>query len=389
MKVYFDSAATTQMHEEVIDAMVNGMKEKFGNPSSTHFFGRESKAEIEKVRKDIAKYTGVNASEIIFTSCGTEANNLIIRSVVEHLGVERIITSVLEHKCVAETTKEVCSKKDLELLLLPIKKDGNLDFETLEKYLKDSPKKTLVTLMHANNEIGNIYDIEKIGKICEENQAYFHSDMVQTLGHFAINLHELPVHFASSSAHKYHGPKGAGFAYIKKGTGLKAQITGGGQERNLRSGTENLHGILGMGKAFEMANQNFDNEIKRIKSLKKYTIKKLNQAFPDIIYNGKSADLEESLYTILSVLLPFHDSLIGFELDLKGIAASQGSACSSGASKASAVITALHDASVLKATTPLRLSFSIYNSEEEIDYLVQSLVEIAEKQKARNQAKEN
>lgn len=381
MKAYFDNAATTKMHDQVIDAMIESMRTKFGNPSSTHFFGRDSKAEIENVRKNIAKYTGVTSGEIIFTSCGTEANNLIIRSAVNFLGVERIITSALEHKCVIETTKSVSEHNQIELIKLPITNQGDPDLEFLEKELVKSHKKTLVSIMHANNEIGNLYDINKIGELCKEYGAYFHSDMVQTLGHIKIDLNEIPVHFVSSSAHKYHGPKGVGFAYIKKGTNLKAQITGGGQERNLRSGTENLHGIIGMGKAFEIANENFEKEITKVKELKRYAIEKLEKAFPNIIFNGKSKDLEKSLHTLLSVQLPFKDSLMGFELDLKGIAASQGSACSSGAAKSSEVINAIHTPEILAKTTSLRISFSQFNTKEEIDYLVQALKEIEKNKK--------
>ncbi|MGQ1945030.1 cysteine desulfurase family protein [Ornithobacterium rhinotracheale] len=379
MKIYFDNAATTQLRDEVIDYMASHMRTHFGNPSSTHFYGRDAKALIESTRKSIAKYTNTTGAEIIFTSCGTEANNLIIRSCVDYLGVERIITSPLEHKCVAETIKTVEQNKKAEIQKLRVLPNGDLDLDQLEELLKDESKKTLVSLMHANNEIGNIYDIEKIGNLAHQYNALFHTDMVQTLGHYPISLSDLPVDFASSSAHKYHGPKGVGFAFIRKGTGLKAQITGGGQERNMRSGTENLIGIMGMGKAFEIANEEFEKDQKYILELKEYMIAQLKEAFPDIVFNGRSEDSAKSLYAILSVLLPFKDSLIGFELDLKGIAVSQGSACSSGAAKVSDVIDSIVPAEVIEKTTPLRISFSHFNTKEEIDYFVEVLKEIGEK----------
>ncbi|MRJ08149.1 cysteine desulfurase [Ornithobacterium rhinotracheale] len=379
MKVYFDSAATTQLRDEVIDYMLTHMRSHFGNPSSTHFFGRDAKALIENTRKSIAKYTNTTGAEIIFTSCGTEANNLIIRSCVDYLGVERIITSPLEHKCVAETVKTVEQNRKAEIQKLRVLPNGDLDLEQLEELLKDESKKTLVSLMHANNEIGNIYDIEKIGNLAHKYNALYHTDMVQTLGHYPISLGDLPVDFASSSAHKYHGPKGVGFAFIRKGTGLKAQITGGGQERNMRSGTENLIGIIGMGKAFELANEEFEKDQKYILELKEYMIAQLKEAFPGIVFNGRSEDSSKSLYAILSVLLPFKDSLIGFELDLKGIAVSQGSACSSGAAKVSDVIDSIVPAEVIEKTTPLRISFSHFNTKEEVDYFVEVLKEIGEK----------
>uniref|UniRef100_UPI0039A70778 cysteine desulfurase family protein n=1 Tax=Ornithobacterium rhinotracheale TaxID=28251 RepID=UPI0039A70778 len=379
MKIYFDNAATTQLRDEVIDYMASHMRTHFGNPSSTHFYGRDAKALLESTRKSIAKYINTTGAEIIFTSCGTEANNLIIRSCVDYLGVERIITSPLEHKCVAETIKTVEQNKKAEIQKLRVLPNGDLDLAQLEELLKDESKKTLVSLMHANNEIGNIYDIEKIGNLAHQYNALFHTDMVQTLGHYPISLGDLPVDFASSSAHKYHGPKGVGFAFIRKGTGLKAQITGGGQERNMRSGTENLIGIMGMGKAFEIANEEFEKDQKYILELKEYMIAQLKEAFPDIVFNGRSEDSAKSLYAILSVLLPFKDSLIGFELDLKGIAVSQGSACSSGAAKVSDVIDSIVPAEVIEKTTPLRISFSHFNTKEEVDYFVEVLKEIGEK----------
>ena len=379
-KVYLDNAATTKMHEEVIDAMVKGMKANFGNPSSSHFYGRETKGMIENVRKTIARLTGVSSADIIFTSCGTEANNLILRSCVEYLEVDRIVTTRIEHSCVQETVNALEKNQKIQIDYVNLKENGEIDLENLEEILKNSDKKTLISIMHANNEIGNLNPIEKIGMLAQKYKAYMHSDMVQTLGHYPINLEEMPVDFASCSAHKFHGPKGVGFAYIKKSTGLKAQITGGGQERNLRSGTENVHGILGMGKAFEMANDNFEKDKAYIINLKKYAINQLTEALPEISFNGFSGDLDKSLYSLLNLSLPFADGLLGFELELRGIAVSQGSACQSGAAKTSRVLSQILSKEEMESTTPLRISFSVYNKQEDVDYLVKALKEIAAQQ---------
>lgn len=378
-RIYLDHAATTPMHQEVIDEMMVSMREIYGNPSSTHVFGREAKAKIELSRKKIAEALNVMPSEIIFTSCGTEANNLIIRSAVEYLGVKRIITSELEHKCVKETTREMGERKEVELLKVTTNALGEIDYQDLEQKLKASPQKTLVTLMHANNEIGNLLDVKKVQEMCKEVGALFHTDTVQTLAHYPIDLGEMKIDFASCSAHKFHGPKGIGFAFIRKSTGFHPQITGGGQERGLRSGTENVHGVIGLAKSLDIALRDLDEHKKHIETLKKYTIEQLQSAIPNIQFNGNSADLDKSLYTVLNLRLPFKDPLIGFELELKGIAVSQGSACSSGASKVSDVIQSLMPLEEIEKTTPLRVSFSCYNSQEEIDVLVEILKKINDK----------
>ena len=378
-KIYLDNAATTPIHEEVIDEMADCMKKTFGNPSSTHVFGREAKAKMELSRKKIAEALQVSPAEIVFTSCGTESNNLIIRSSVDHLGVKRIITSNLEHKCVKETSLEMGECRNVEVVKVKTDAFGSVDIHDLEEKLKASDKKTLVTLMHANNEIGNLLDVKKVQALCEENGALFHTDTVQTIGHYDLNLDELNIDFASCSAHKIHGPKGIGFAYIKKSTGLRPQITGGGQERGLRSGTENVYGVVGLAKAFEMAIQDLDKHRNHIESLKKYAIDQLKETISGVEFNGLSADLENSLYTVLNIRLPFKDALIGFELELKGIAVSQGSACSSGASKVSAVIESILTPEQIETTTPIRVSFSCYNTKEDIDALVGVLKNISEK----------
>ena len=377
-KIYLDNAATTPLSEEVIDAMVGVLKNNYGNPSSTHSLGQEAKILIENVRRDVAEYLKVSPAEIIFTSCGTESNNMIIKSCVDHLAVERIISSPLEHKCVAETVLDMKKRRGVEVAYLRPDKKGDFSLEQLEKLLKSSDKKTLVTLMHANNEIGNLIDIKKIAQLCKENNALFHSDTVQSMAHMDLDFSDIPVDFASCSAHKFHGPKGSGFAFIRKASGLKGIITGGPQERSLRAGTENVCGIVGLGKALEIYLKNMDIYSNHIKDIKQYTIDQLTQKIAGVKFNGRSAEMDNSLYTVLSVLLPFKDPMIGLKLDMKGIAISQGSACSSGASKPSMVMMMVVDEEEMDQTTPLRVSFSHFTTKEDIDALVNAVEEIAE-----------
>lgn len=377
-KIYLDNAATTPLSEEVIDAMVGVLKNNFGNPSSTHSLGQEAKILIENVRRDVADYLKVSPAEIIFTSCGTESNNMIIKSCVDHLAVERIISSPLEHKCVAETVLDMKKRRGVEVAYLRPDKKGDFSLEQLEKLLKSSDKKTLVTLMHANNEIGNLIDLKKVAQLCKENNALFHSDTVQSMAHMDLDFSDIPVDFASCSAHKFHGPKGSGFAFIRKASGLKGIITGGPQERSLRAGTENVCGIVGLGKALEIYLKHMDSYANHIKEIKQYTIDQLSEKIQRVKFNGRSAVMDNSLYTVLSVLLPFKDPLIGLKLDMKGIAISQGSACSSGASKPSMVMMMVVDEEEIDQTTPLRVSFSHFTTKQDIDALVNALEEIAE-----------
>ena len=375
-KIYLDNAATTPLSEEVIDAMVSVMKVTYGNPSSTHSFGQEAKILIEKVRREVADYLHVTPAEIIFTSCGTESNNMIIKSCVDHLGVQRIITSPLEHKCVAETVLEMKNRRGVEVVYLRPDQKGDLDLAKLEELLKNSDKKTLVSLMHANNEIGNLLDIKKVAHICKDNNALFHSDTVQSMAHMDLDFSQIPVDFASCSAHKFHGPKGSGFAFIRKSSGLKGIITGGPQERSLRAGTENVCGIVGLGKALELSLKNMSDYASHIKEIKNYAIEKLAAEIEGVKFNGRSAE-EGSLYTVLSVLLPFKDPMIGLKLDMNGIAISQGSACSSGATKPSMVILMILDEVEMESSTPLRISFSHLTTKKDIDALMDALKEIA------------
>ena len=376
-KIYLDNAATTPLNEEVIDTMISVMRKQYGNPSSIHSIGQEAKSLIEETRRKIAEYLKVTPSEIIFTSCGTESNNMIIKSSVDNLGVQRIISSPMEHNCVTETCLEMKNKKGVELVYVKHLDKGEIDLVDLEKKLQSSDKKTLVSLMHANNEVGNLLDIEKVSEICKKYNALFHSDTVQTIGHLDLDFAKIPLDFASCSAHKFHGPKGSGFAFIRKSSGLKPIIVGGTQERGLRAGTENVIGIVGLGKALDIAVQNLDTYTQYIQEIKDYAIKKLSQAFLEIKFNGFSADKEKSLYTVLSLSLPFKNPLIGLLLDMRGIAISQGSACSSGASKPSMVLMTLQSDEEMENTTPLRISFSHQTTTVEIDSLVNALKEIA------------
>ncbi|ATN04327.1 cysteine desulfurase [Chryseobacterium indologenes] len=376
-KIYLDNAATTPLADEVIDAMVGTMKMNFGNPSSTHSFGQEAKILIENVRRQVADYLHVTPAEIIFTSCGTESNNMIIKSSVEHLGVERIISSPLEHKCVSESILDMKSRKGVEVNYIRPNEKGDIDLNKLEELLKSSDKKTLVSLMHANNEIGNIINLKKVAELCKENNALFHSDTVQTMAHMNLDLSDIPVDFASCSAHKFHGPKGAGFAFIRKATGLKGIITGGPQERSLRAGTENVAGIVGLGKALELSLNHMEDYTNHMQSIKDYAIERLSAEIEGIKFNGRSAEKENSLYTVLSALLPYKNPLIGLQLDMKGIAISQGSACSSGASKPSMVMMMVLSEDEMDHCTPLRISFSHMTAQSDIDALVDALKEIS------------
>ncbi|SDM23881.1 cysteine desulfurase family protein [Chryseobacterium taihuense] len=376
-KIYLDNAATTPLSDEVIDAMIDTMKINFGNPSSTHSFGQEAKILIENVRRQVADYLHVSPAEIIFTSCGTESNNMIIKSCVEHLGVERIISSPLEHKCVSESILDMKSRKGVEVNYIRPNEKGDIDLAKLEELLKSSDKKTLVSLMHANNEIGNLIDLKKAAQICKENNALFHSDTVQTMAHMHLDFSDIPVDFASCSAHKFHGPKGIGFAFVRKATGLKGIITGGPQERSLRAGTENVAGIAGLGKALELSIKNMEDYAAHMQSIKQYAAEKLSDEIPGIKFNGRSAEAENSLYTVISILLPYKNPLIGLQLDMKGIAVSQGSACSSGASKPSMVMMMVLSEDEMDHCTPLRVSFSHLTTKSDIDALVQALKEIS------------
>ncbi|MDT0691854.1 cysteine desulfurase family protein [Salegentibacter sp. F188] len=379
-KVYLDSAATTQIRDEVIDRMSVVMKENFGNPSSTHSYGRSSKTLIEQARKTVASLLNVSASEIVFTSGGTEADNLVLNSAVRDLGVKRIITSRIEHHAVLYTLKQLEKSFGIEVDYVKLDKKGNILIEDLERLLAASEEKTLVSLMHVNNEIGNKIDLKKVAEICKANNALFHSDTVQSVGHYELNLKEIPVDFLAASAHKFHGPKGVGFTFVRKNSGLKPLIFGGEQERGHRAGTEGVHNIVGLEEAIKISYNKLEEEKAEVLALKSHFVDTLKSEIPGVKFNGNCEDLENSTYTLINICLPVSSEkalMLLFQLDLKGIACSKGSACQSGSSKESHVLSAFLPEEDL-AKPSIRFSFSKYNTTEEIDYVVEVLKEFIE-----------
>ena len=375
-QVYFDSAATTQLRDEVIDRMTQVMRNNYGNASSSHNYGRSSKALIENSRKRIASYFNVSASEIYFTSGGTEVDNLVLRSAVRDLGVTEIITSKIEHHAIVHTLDELIKEYSLTVKFVHLDPKGLINYEHLEQLI-DPSKKQLVSLMFINNEIGNKLDIKRVANLCKSNNVLFHSDTVQAIGFYRLDLKEIPLDFLAASAHKFHGPKGVGFAFIRKNKGLKALIVGGEQERGLRAGTEAIHNIVGMEEALKLAYENLEKERDYITNLKHYFIDQLKLNFTEVAFNGACEDTEQSAYKLINVRLPIapeKGSLLQFQLDLKGIACSRGSACQSGSTQASHVLTELLTPEEL-AKPSLRFSFSIYNTKEEIDYVIEVLKE--------------
>ncbi|MBJ6369202.1 cysteine desulfurase family protein [Snuella sedimenti] len=369
--VYFDNAATTQMRDDVVKAMVDVMSNNYGNASSSHSFGRSSKTLIEKSRKAIASYLNVSAGEIVFTSGGTEADNLVLRSAVRDLGVSHIITSKIEHHAVLHTVEQLKKEYGITFDYVDVNNDGSIDYPHLEALLNTS-KKTLVSLMHVNNEIGNLLDIKRVADLCKAHNALFHSDAVQSIGHYNMDLQDVPVDFLAASAHKFHGPKGVGFAFVRKNSGLKPLIFGGEQERGLRAGTESVHNIVGLETSVKLAYDNLEADSKKVKAIKGYFIEKLKQDIPGVIFNGRSADMDKSSYTTVNVCLPVppnKSAMLLFQLDLKGIACSKGSACQSGSSQNSHVLAEiLSEDDLLKPS--IRFSFSIFNTKEEVDYVI-------------------
>lgn len=368
MRIYLDNAATTPLAPEVIDTMVPFMREHYGNPSSIHAQGRKARAAIETARKSIANHINASIGEVFFTSGGTESNNMAICCAVRDLGVKRIISSPLEHHCVLHTLEGLDAS--VEVAMVKINKNGQLDYAHLRSLVESSDAPTLVTLMHANNETGTLLDLQMVAELCQANGVYLHSDTVQTMGHFPFDVEKLPIHFISGSAHKFHGPKGVGFIYVNGNVQIKPLINGGSQERNMRAGTENIYGIIGLAKAFELANKEMDSRRKQITDLRSYLAKSLLDEFADIKFDTDWAG--ESLYTVLNVSFPpsKNSDLLLLNLDIAGIAASGGSACSSGSDKGSHVITEIHGKTDRKN---IRFSFSHYNTKEEIDLLLSAL----------------
>ena len=374
--VYLDNAATTALRPEVIDRMTTVLQQNYGNASSTHSFGRSSKALLEQCRKNIAAYFNVSAAEIIFTSGGTEADNLALRSTVRDLGITEIITSRIEHHAVLHTAEQLQKEYGVELKYVNIDDCGLINYKHLEELLQSS-KKAVVSLMHINNEIGNILDIEVVAKLCKTHTALFHTDSVQSVGHYKIDLKAIPIDFLAASAHKFHGPKGVGFCFVRKESGLKPLIFGGEQERGYRAGTESIHNIVGMDEALNIAYTNLDIEKKQVSGLKAYFIEQVKSNLPGVSFNGGCEDTDNSTYTLVNVCLPIAPEkapMLQFQLDLKGIACSKGSACQSGSNQQSHVLTAILDEDELKRPS-VRFSFSIFNTKEELDYVVTVLKE--------------
>jgi cysteine desulfurase len=373
MKVYLDNAATTKIDPVVLEEMMPYFTEFFGNPSSIHAFGRKPKSAIEKARKAVAKYLNASTSEIFFTSGGTESNNMIIKRSITDLGVQRIITSPAEHHCVLHSTEAV-EKLGIHVDYVKLDNKGNVDYNHLEELLANDSRKTLVTIMHANNEIGSMTDMEKIAELCAKYNAYYHSDTVQTIGYFPFDVQKTKVHFLSGASHKFHGPKGCGFIYISSGAMVKPYLDGGAQERNMRAGTENIYGIVGLGRALELAAENMQANREHIEALKKHMISRLQEEIPGVKFNG---DVENGHYRVLNVALPPNgkSDLMLFNLDIAGIAASAGSACSSGSDIGSHVLKSIN---ADPACSNIRFSFSRFNTMDEIDYAVDKLKEIME-----------
>ena len=371
MKVYLDNAATTPLDPEVFEAMKPFLLEDFGNPSSTHAHGRKVRAAIESSRKKIAELLSCTPGEIIFTSGGTEADNAIINGSIKTFGIKHAISSKIEHHAVEHTLEILHKQGTIDLRYVNHDENGHVDLNHLQELLRQFPN-SLVSLMHANNEIGNLLNIKQVGEMCEEVNAYFHSDTVQTMGHYIHDMRTLKVSGMTAAAHKFHGPKGVGFMYIRKDKKINPLVYGGAQERNMRGGTENTYGIIGIAKALEIAYRDMAEHERHIQSLKNEMIGKLRELIPGVEFNGDSINPERSLYTVLNVSLPESEEneMLLFNLDLSGISASGGSACSSGASTGSHVLSALYPESKRGA---VRFSFSKYNTKDEVHYAVEKL----------------
>lgn len=376
--IYLDNAATTPLFTEVSKVVTESMLKVYGNPSSTHQEGRKAKAAIETARKNIAKHFNAAFNEIVFTSGGSEADNLILTNAVVNLGVTTIISSKIEHKAVLETIAYLQKTYNVKVFWVKVSQKGNIDEEHLQELLQKNTEKKMVSLMYINNEIGTILNLEKIAVLCKENNVLFHSDTVQGIGRYVIDTQKIPIDFFVSSAHKFHGPKGVGFAFIKKGYGIQPQLLGGSQERGARAGTENIHSILGMEKALEMAYANLKKDKEYIQKMKNYFIDSLYKNFENITFNGNSNKEDESTYTIVNVRFPKKYTMLLFQLDMQGIAVSGGSACQSGSTVGSYVLNEILPKSEAEKTS-VRFSFSKLNTIEEIDKTIEILKKIIKK----------
>ena len=372
-RIYFDNAATTSLDPVVLETMMPYLTSMFGNPSSIYSYGRESRLAIEKARKSVAKILNAHPAEIFFTSGGTESSNTAITSAVRDIGCKHIISSAIEHHATLHTVNHLHHRGEASLSHVKLLPNGHVDLEDLEKLLAASEERCLVTLMHANNEIGNMLDIFAVGNLCKLYNAIFHSDTVQTVGHFPFDLRNTPIHFITGAGHKFHGPKGAGILYINENVKIKPFIHGGSQERNMRAGTENLYGIVGFAKALELATENHEADSQYIKSIKMYMMEQLTEHCKGISFNGDP--LGQSLYTLLSVSIPKTEKseMMLFNLDINNICASGGSACTSGADAGSHVIGAINNN---PNQVTVRFSFCKNNTKEEVDTVVEKLKEV-------------
>lgn len=372
-RIYLDNAATTALEPKVLEVMMPYFTEKFGNPSSIYSYGRESKMAIEGARKSVAKQLNANPGEIFFTSGGTESSNTAIAAAINDLGCRHIISSPIEHHATLHSVEYWSKKEGIRLSFVELDSNGHVKLESIEKLLSESKERCLVSLMHANNEIGNMLDLKGIGNLCKEHDAIFHCDTVQTVGHYPISLRDTPVHFVTGAGHKFHGPKGVGILYVNENVRIHPLINGGGQERNMRAGTENLYGIVGFAKALELAMETYEQDSAYIQSLKDYMIERLKTEIPAIDFNGDYNG--NSLYTVINVALPKTEKseMILFNLDMSGICVSGGSACSSGANAGSHVINAINSN---PNQIPVRFSFCKHNTKEEIDIAVAKVKEL-------------
>jgi cysteine desulfurase len=370
-RIYFDNAATTPLAPEVLEAMMPYLTEKFGNPSSIYSYGRETRLAIEQARKSVAKNLGAKPAEIFFTSGGTESSNTVLNAAINDLGCKHIISSPIEHHATLHTVTHLAKLHNLKLSFVQILPNGHVDMDHLATLLAGSTEKTIVTIMHANNEIGNMIDMAAIGQLCRQSHAYFHSDTVQTVGHFPFELSQVPVDFITGAGHKFHGPKGVGILYINENVKISPLVHGGSQERNMRAGTENLYGIVGFAKALELATEKYEEDRAYIQSLKQYLHDQLVEKIPSVSFNGDP--FGRSLYNLLSVNFPKNEKteMILFNLDMHHVCASGGSACSSGAQQGSHVINALNKGSEI---VTVRFSFSKQNTKAEIDQVVTALL---------------
>jgi len=369
-RIYFDNAATTPLDARVLEAMMPYLTEKFGNPSSIYSYGRETRLAVENARKSVARLLNAHPAEIFFTSGGTESDNTAILSAIRDLGCRHIITSPIEHHAVMHAVEFLDNEDQVKRSFVKLLPNGHIDIEHLEELLAASEERVLVSLMHANNEIGNLLDVEAVGNLCKLYNAIFHSDTVQTVGHLPIDLRNTPVHFITGAAHKFHGPKGVGILYINENVKIRPFIHGGAQERNMRAGTENIYGIVGFAKALELAMENYETDSAQVGTLKYYMHEQLKKHIPGVGFNGDV--LGRSLYTVLSVSFPKTEKseMILFNLDINNICASGGSACTSGAEQGSHVIRAINNN---PNQVTVRFSFSHHNTKEEVDHVVNLL----------------